>query len=77
MPGLAGTVLLLSVLGHGLWRSFGDAPIAAAAGDFGVKGFSVVFPRDYWLHFELISVLLVAAVVAALAVLQVGQRKHG
>jgi len=77
VPGIAGTVLLLAVLAHGLWRSFGDAPVAAAAGDFGVKGFSVVFLRDYWLHFELISVLLVAAVVAALAVLEVGRRKHG
>jgi len=77
LPGIAGTVLLLAVLGHGLWRSFSDAPVAAGATDFGVKGFSVVFLRDYWLHFELISILLVAAVVAALAVLEVGRRKHG
>ena len=39
---------------------------------FGVQPFSVEFLNDYWLHFELVSVLLVAAVVAALAVLEVG-----
>ena len=38
---------------------------------FGVQPFSVAFLNDYWLHFELTSVLLVAAVVAALAVIKV------
>ena len=33
------------------------------------------FLNEYWLHFELVSVLLVAAVVAALAVLEVGRRR--
>ena len=33
--------------------------------------------RDYWLQFELTSVLLVAAIVAALAVIKVSRRAHG
>jgi len=42
-----------------------------------VNDFSRAFLSDYWLHFELTSVLLVAAIVAALAVLRVGRRPHG
>jgi NADH:ubiquinone oxidoreductase subunit 6 (subunit J) len=33
--------------------------------------------NEYWLHFELTSVLLVVAIVAALAILQVGRRTRG
>ena len=44
---------------------------------FGVKPFSVEFLGTYWLQFELVSVLLVAAVVAALAVLEVGRKHRG
>ena len=54
------------------------------AGDaaYGIAQFSVAFLNDYWLHFELTSVLLVAAVVAALAVIRVSRRaddrrRHG
>ena len=53
-------------------------PAAASGGNlFGLKDFSIAFLGEYWLHFELVSVLLVAAVVAALAVLQVGRRSRG
>ena len=46
------------------------------------RQFSISFLNDYWLHFELTSVLLVAAVVAALAVIRVSRRadearRHG
>ena len=44
---------------------------------FGIQRFSIEFLNEYWLHFELVSVLLVAAVVAALAVLEVGRRDRG
>jgi NADH-quinone oxidoreductase subunit J len=44
---------------------------------FGIQRFSIEFLNEYWLHFELVSVLLVAAVVAALAVLEVGRRQRG
>ena len=77
VPGIVGLLLFLAILAHGLWRSL-PAPADVAAGTlFGVKDFSVAFLNDYWLHFELVSVLLVAAVVAALAVLQVGRRGRG
>ena len=74
-PGLAGFVLLLGAVGISVWRS--PRPVAAA-GDgtalFGISQFSASFLNDYWLHFELTSVLLLAAVVAALAVIRVSRR---
>ena len=39
--------------------------------------FSVDFLTHYWLHFELVSVLLVVGVVAALAVIAVGRATDG
>src|SRR6478735_1376482 len=44
---------------------------------FGVQAFSQAFLNEYWLHFELVSVLLVAAVVAAIAVVKASFRRHG
>ena len=77
VPGIAGFLLLLGVLAHALWQDL-PAPSAATAGTgFGVQQFSVAFLNEYWLHFELVSVLLVVAVVAALAVIIVGRRDHG
>ena len=52
------------------WALIGDT-------SYGIAGFSVAFLGEYWLLFELTSVLLVAAVVAALAVLEVGRRDRG
>jgi NADH-quinone oxidoreductase subunit J len=77
LPGLAGFVLLVGVLSIGLWRR-GAAPAQAAESAsstaFGISQFSAEFLNDYWLHFELTSVLLVAAVVAAIAVIKVSRR---
>ena len=42
-----------------------------------VKPFSLEFVQNYWLHFELTSVLLVAAVIAAIAVIKSGSRRGG
>ena len=80
VPGLVGAVLLLAIIGHGVWRAL-DAGDGAAHGAraeelFRIGRFAVALVNDYWLHFELVSVLLVAAVVAALAVLEVGRRRH-
>jgi NADH-quinone oxidoreductase subunit J len=44
---------------------------------FEVQPFSVEFLERYWLHFELTSVLLLAAVVAAIAVIKAGRRHDG
>ena len=89
-PGVAGFVLLVGVIGISIWRGLRVSPVStvppagavqpAATGDaaFGIGPFSVAFLNDYWLHFELTSVLLVAAVVAALAVIKVARRsRHG
>ena len=47
------------------------------AASFEVQPFSVEFLERYWLHFELTSVLLLAAVVAAIAVFRAGRRHDG
>ena len=81
LPGLAGFVLLVGVIGISIWRSLPaseDAAVLAGDTAFGISTFSIEFLNDYWLHFELTSVLLVAAVVAALAVIRVSRRRqHG
>jgi NADH-quinone oxidoreductase subunit J len=82
VPGLAGFVLLVGTIGISLWRSLPTQHEANASAAFGIGKFSVSFLNDYWLHFELTSVLLVAAVVAALAVIKVSRRadearRHG
>jgi NADH-quinone oxidoreductase subunit J len=74
-PGAIGGALLLGLLALGIWRG-AQAPAATPAGTalslqpFSLQSFSAAFLSDYWLHFELTSVLLLAAVVAALAVIK-------
>ena len=43
----------------------------------GIGQFAVDFLQTYWLQFEVTSVLLVAAVVAAIAVVKAGGKDHG
>lgn len=50
---------------------------ASVAAAFEVQPFSAEFLERYWLHFELTSVLLLAAVVAAIAVIKAGRRHDG
>jgi NADH-quinone oxidoreductase subunit J len=77
LPGLVGFMLLVGVLCISLWRR-GAAPARPAeAAAFGISQFSAEFLNDYWLHFELTSVLLLAAVVAALAVIRISRRAGG
>lgn len=68
LPAVALGVALFMSIAYALVK---EGPVGAGAtGDaFDVRHFSAVFLEDFWLHFELISVLLVAAVVAALAVI--------
>jgi NADH-quinone oxidoreductase subunit J len=75
LPGVAGFLALLVVLGRDVWTGI---PVRIVTGaPFGVQPFSVVFLNDYWVYFELVSLLLVAAVVGALAVIHVGRRGRG
>jgi len=84
VPGLAGFVLLVGAIGISILRNLpAHTEAGAGAGTaFSISKFSITFLNDYWLHFELTSVLLVAAVVAALAVIRVSRRadearRHG
>ena len=74
VPGVVGFLVLLTLLGRDVWE--GLRPSVAGA-PYGVQPFSVDFLNDYWLHFELVSVLLVVAVVAALSVINVGRSSRG
>jgi len=81
LPGAIGFVLLVGSIGISIWRGLPAVAGAKATGGgtaYGITKFSISFLNEYWLHFELTSVLLVAAVVAALAVIKVSRRgKHG
>ena len=76
-PGLAACAVLAGVLIGSAWQE--AAPVAGAtSGLFGVQPFSEIFLNRYWLYFELTSVLLVVAVLAAVAVVQIrGRRRAG
>jgi NADH-quinone oxidoreductase subunit J len=73
--GVLGLPLLLIALRALL---FGPLPSGTgAAKSFGMAPFAVDFLKNYWLHFELTSVLLLAGLVAALAVIKVTRKSHG
>ena len=76
LPGAVGFVLLVGTIVISVWRSLPATTGATGDTAFGISKFSVAFLNEYWLHFELTSVLLVAAVVAALAVIKVSRRGH-
>ena len=67
-------VLVAAVIALGLWRLLGpaapDMPQGAAAIDFGFTAFATAFMQQYWLHFELATVLLLVGVVAAWTVIR-------
>jgi len=75
-PGVAAAALLAAAFVSGLRQ---EAPGVAVAdsGVFGVQRFSEDFLNDYWLYFELTSILLLAAVVAAIAILKAHRRGDG
>jgi len=77
VPGAVAAIAFLATLAYGLWQALPATTTAASDTAFGIQRFSIEFLNEYWLHFELVSVLLVAAVVAALAVLEVGRRRRG
>ena len=73
VPGIIGGLLLAWALVHAVHGLLGNATAVPAR--FGLKEFSVSFLNNYWLHFELTSVLLLAAVVASLAVIKGASRR--
>ena len=72
-PGTIGFVLLVEAFAAAFWNDLPGPPRGAAGATFGLEAFSKAFLSEYWLHFELTSVLLVAAVVAAIAVIKVNK----
>jgi NADH-quinone oxidoreductase subunit J len=82
LPGVGGFILLVGTLGISIWRSLPAHHETAGSAAFSISQFSVSFLNEYWLHFELTSVLLVVAVVAAVAVIKVSRKakdatRHG
>jgi NADH-quinone oxidoreductase subunit J len=73
LPGVAGFALLIAALVAATWK-VAPKPAAGAVEGFGLQQFAVAFLREYWLQFELTSVLLVAAIVAAVAVVRLNRR---
>lgn len=75
-PGIVVCTLLVGLLVGAAWQ--GTIPTFTGPGDhFGVQPFSATFLAEYWLHFELTSVLLVVAVLAAVAVVKLRSRGRG
>jgi NADH-quinone oxidoreductase subunit J len=76
LPGVLVVLVFLGTLGYGVWR--GAPPLSGAprGSVYGLQQFATSFLHEYWFHFELTSVLLVVAVVAAMAVIQVNRGKH-
>ena len=68
LPGIAFGTLLFAALSYGLL--LGVDRLANTTVSFGLAQFAAAFLSEYWLQFELTSVLLVAAIVAALAVIK-------
>lgn len=77
MPGAAAGGLLLVALAVTAWRRPGTGLTTGGAATFSLVEFSSEFLGRYWLVFELTSVFLVAAIVAALAVIKVSRRADG
>ena len=76
LPSVALAAAIAVALGAALGRgTVADGADFAAL--FNVQPFSVEFLERYWLHFELTSVLLLAAVVAAIAIIKAGRRRAG
>jgi NADH-quinone oxidoreductase subunit J len=76
VPGFIGFALLVVALAVSVSHSLPARSTATANTSYGISKFSIAFLNEYWLQFELTSVLLVAAVVAALAVIKVSKRAH-
>ena len=74
VAGAAGFLALLGVIVVSVWRPLPSPVGEIGQTSYGIAGFSLSFLGEYWLLFELTSVLLVAAVVAAVAVLGVGRK---
>lgn len=76
VPAAVGFVILVSVLVGAAWKGAPAAP-ALAREAFGLQQFASAFVREYWLHFIVATVLMEAAIVAAVAVVKLHRRGRG
>jgi NADH-quinone oxidoreductase subunit J len=78
VPGLIVGLPLMAVLGAGMLGgpASGGALPGPPGGTFSMVAFSSAFLTRYWLVFELTTVFLVGAIVAALAVVNVSRRRQ-
>jgi NADH-quinone oxidoreductase subunit J len=75
VPGLVACTVLVGVLLGAAIQ--GQAPPTPANGaNFGVQPFSAAFLNTYWIYFELTSVLLMVAVLAAVAIVKLQGRRR-
>ncbi len=77
VPGAVVFALLVGGLGVSLWRDSSNALPSGGSASFSLTQFSTAFLSQYWLEFELTSVYLVVAIVAALAIIRVSRRANG
>jgi NADH-quinone oxidoreductase subunit J len=84
VPAVAAAAVVAAILGAAVSRGrmitaadLAEVHPGRTEATFAVQPFSVEFIQRYWLHFELTSVLLLAAVVAAIAVIKAGRRHDG
>ena len=77
LPAVVCFALLVGTLGLSMWRGGAAFVSNTAPPAFSLTGFSATFLADYWLAFELTTVLLVVAIIAALAVIRVNRRANG
>ena len=77
VPGVLACGLFIFVLAGLVWEPAGEVKRAAGGAGFTLAQFSAEFLTEYWLEFELTSVLLLAAIVAAICVVQVSRKQHG
>lgn len=78
VPGVVVGVLLMAALGAGMLRGPASSGVLSSetGGAFSLVEFSSAFLTRYWLVFELTTVFLVGAIVAALAVVNVSRRRQ-
>ena len=73
VPAAIGFVILVSLLVGATWTGAPAAPPVAREA-FGLQQFAVAFLREYWLQFVVATVLMEAAIVAAVAVVKLHRR---
>ncbi len=77
IPGVAVAAVAAALLFRAIASDGAHAAQAATGKTFSLAEFAAAFLNEYWLHFELTSVLLLAAVIAAIAVIRANREDHG